>query len=56
MNCDSYNIEDLKLLSRELYDRFGSSKNLNAYVYPIFEDEGFHRTEEENSNSDSDSD
>ena len=49
MNCDSYNIEDLKLLSRELYDRFGSSKNLNAYVYPIFEDEGFHRTEEENS-------
>lgn len=47
MNCDSYNIEDLKLLSRELYDRFGSSKNLNAYVYPIFENDNFQRTEEE---------
>lgn len=47
MNCDTYNIEDLKNLIVELKSRFGNHRKLHPYVYPIFEDEHYKRTDEE---------
>lgn len=38
MNVDEYNYENLKLLIKELYDKFGAIDLLRPYVYPIFED------------------
>lgn len=47
MNIDFHNAEDLKSLAIELRNRFGIHPNLSIYIWPIFEDENFSRTEEE---------
>ncbi len=47
MNCDTYNLEDLKNLIIEIKARFGNHNKLYPYIYPIFEDENYQRTPEE---------
>ena len=47
MNADLYNAEDLKVLVRELGDRFKDYPKLRVYVWPIFEDEDNVRTDEQ---------
>ena len=45
MNVDLYNADDLKDLVYELYTRFGNHPNLQPYLYPLFENEFYHRKE-----------
>lgn len=47
MNVDLYNVEDLKDLTYELYQRFGNNPYLHPYLYPIFENENYQRKEGE---------
>ena len=41
LNLDYYNADDLKLLVRQLIERFGGKKNIGAYVNLLFNDVGF---------------
>lgn len=47
MNLDMYNADNLKELTKELYERFGNNKYLGLYCYPLFEDSENPRTEEQ---------
>ena len=47
MNCDKHNTEDLSNLVDYLSDEFKDEVNLSMYVWPIFEDDNYHRTPEE---------
>lgn len=47
MNLDFHNAENLKVLIKELYDRFKLHPALSMYVWPIFEDENNVKTQEE---------
>lgn len=47
MNVDLYNVENLKDLVSELYQRFGNHPSLSPYLYPIFENEFYQRKEGE---------
>lgn len=47
MNLDFHNAENLKLLVKELYDRFKLHPALSLYVWPIFEDNTNVKTTEE---------
>lgn len=48
-NADLYNIENLMLLYKEIANKFQKyiNKGLYAYVYPIFEQDGYSRTPEQ---------
>jgi len=48
LNVDLYNADNLKVLIKQLHDRFGNHPLFQIYTWPIFEDEYHHRTEEEN--------
>ena len=37
LNIDRYNSEDMRLLIKELADRFGAEKNFSVYIAPLFE-------------------
>ena len=47
MNTDMYNVEDLKILVKDLRERFPENDKLNIYCYQIFEDKENPRTDEE---------
>lgn len=47
LNLDLYNSEDLKNLIKELYNRFRNHPKLGIYCWPIFEENGYNRTEEQ---------
>lgn len=47
LNIDNYNADNLKLLVKELHQRFGNHPNLSIYAWPIFEDNNYKRTKEE---------
>lgn len=47
MNVDLYNIENIKDLIYELYQRFGNHPRIHPYLYPIFENEFYQRKEGE---------
>lgn len=47
LNVDNYNADNLKLLVRELNNRFGNHPKLSIYAWPIFEDKTYTRTPEE---------
>lgn len=46
MNCDKHNAEDLKELVKFLREKFQNNPRLHVYAYPLFELNGFQRTEE----------
>ena len=37
LNIDRYNADDMRLLIKELADRFGTEKNFSVYIAPLFE-------------------
>ena len=47
MNIDLYNADDLKELVKELHNRFGNHPNLSIYAWPIFEEDGKVRNNED---------
>lgn len=47
MNCDKHNSEDLIKLVDYLDEEFKGEDKLTMYVWPIFEDDNYHRTPEE---------
>lgn len=50
MNADLYNSDDLKILVRELGEKFSSYNHFSVYVWPIFEDEDNVRDDETRQN------
>ena len=47
MNTDMHNVEDLKILTKTLYEKFGKYPNFMTYCYALFEEPENPRTDEE---------
>lgn len=47
MNVDAYNGDNLVQLVKDLHTKFGNNNLFGLYAYPIFENDDYHRTEEE---------
>lgn len=47
LNLDFYNADNLKLLCKELHNRFKNHPSFSVYAWPIFENDDYVRTKEE---------